>query len=142
MRSIELAAFSRRDKALPLPHIFFTDVEAFSGCYYHPINEPLYIVEVDKVIAAGESAIVVSTLFGSDVGNTVAHEWRHHWQFYNGRQPETVRQFEESKSYRRAIVIYYQQHHELDALMYSLHLEPDDTQKEHLEWVRTAIVRG
>lgn len=80
MRSIELGWLAKGDKSLFLPELVFAEIPT-GGCYHapeHGVNEE-YGCDARKGI------IVVSTLYGSEVvAATLAHEWRHHWQWWSG----------------------------------------------------------
>lgn len=135
MRTIDLYPFTRTEKALPIPHLIFCNTELYSGAYFSPLDCPFYIKEAKCVIHAMEAAIVISSAFGSrEIGNAIAHEWRHHWQFYHGRLPQKLARFDNGMPYREAIATYYQQPHEKDALLYSITAEPTESQREHYAW--------
>lgn len=132
--SLELRWLARHDKDLPLPEIIFTPSnldfrgQKCGGCYYKPEqNEFLY---GDLFIPFDKGVIVVGTESPELIAGTIAHEWRHHWQFHRGLSLEPShydpKAFEEYTGYRAAVRKYFRtQAHELDALRYQNKVAPD-----------------
>ena len=125
MRSIDLGWLSRRDKSIPLPLLAFTSDSDFnedaSGSYYHPESQgyDLFGTTVD----VGQALIVI----GLDhidyekrwLEATLAHEWRHHWQWYNWSYwPDTPARMNKDISYEDATAQYFATPQERDALWY------------------------
>jgi hypothetical protein len=68
------------EKDLPTPRVLYVDGVPYGGIYFHPKDEGEVIGQ--RHIDLSRGALIVSTEnFAED---TLAHEWRHHWQFCNG----------------------------------------------------------
>ncbi len=84
MKSLELNWIKNEDKSLVMPEVVFSSVSWAGGLYYHPedmevcINGKFYSLEFG-LIEIGMTGIIESTL---------AHEWRHHWQFFHYGVPD------------------------------------------------------
>ena len=91
MKSLELNWIRKKvDKTIPIPEMmFFPFSDGRAGSYYTPSpkNE---IYDVDgKPYSLIHGAIVVSSKYDSGAQkNIIAHEWRHHWQHFNGIEKE------------------------------------------------------
>ena len=92
MKSLELNWIRRKvDKTIPFPEVlFFPFTSGRAGSYYNPSpkNE---IYDIDgKPHSLKYGAIVVSSKYDNKVQkNIIAHEWRHHWQYFKGIEKET-----------------------------------------------------
>lgn len=110
-------------KGLTLPEIRFIEVENASGSYTPPYkkNKPL---------------ITISTLWPEDIHETIAHEFRHHWQLYNvlGEFPDWP--WGRGTDYKESIIDYFTgAWHEWDALQFSLKVAPTDVTLLWKEWI-------
>lgn len=82
MRSIDLGFLQRIDKALILPRLAFDPSCESAGAYYSPQRGEVFLGAWHPL---DSGVIVCSEKFGdANVAATLAHEWRHHWQFCRG----------------------------------------------------------
>ena len=80
MPSLYLAAFLRpSDKDIPQPAVCLVSGYQAGGCYYHPSQSE---VQLGNRFIDAERGILVMDINSED--DSLAHEWRHHWQFING----------------------------------------------------------
>ena len=110
-------------KGLLLPPIYvIDDSDDYSGYYEHGDSE-----------SRGEIVVVENEYYAS----TLAHEFRHYWQFVNFGLPDESSRWNNEKDYRTAIVEYFcTQAHEADALMFECKHAPNDVNLQWLEWIR------
>ncbi len=124
LSSLELNWLKHYDKSLILPKVVFSENLEFSGCYYCPHNSETYI---DGKLYPREKGIIVVNPIENMVGiaETISHEWRHHWQFFN--MPEQDSKEWNSKgwdlysNYNNAIVEFFRNSlSEMDALKFEI----------------------
>lgn len=126
------------DKDIPFPTIIFDNDHNFSGCYYHPEDS---IVNVNGREFELKNGLII---FNIDFGDpsTLAHEWRHHWQWYNGWKVDSILPNYEI-GYKEAMIEFYSNSiSELDALLFEIKKSPDDTNQEWYEWICSRDVIG
>jgi len=83
MKSLELNWIRKKcDKTLVMPEVMFLEID-YAGMYIHP-EECEYYDTDGHPFYAGNGLIIVDTRYPEDVESTIAHEWRHHWQLFNG----------------------------------------------------------
>lgn len=105
-----------------------------NGCYLYPRKNVFlqtYNVPLDNgVIVIGKDV--------EDVQSVLAHEFRHHWQYFNTLKPE-IPKFDMSKflfcNPIQTFLEYYRQPHELDALMFEARVAPTPNNRTSLEAV-------
>jgi len=74
----------KSDKALPIPEVMYFPFSEADGCYYHP-REKLEIYDIDgKSYSMKYGVIAVNPKNYKNIEETIAHEWRHHMQYFNG----------------------------------------------------------
>ena len=132
MPSLELNWLRTLDKTLPTPIVLFTDSPFSSGSYYFPRRQEILIQ--DSYFPLDRGLIAVSSTTNS-VGNTLAHEFRHHWQefHFSHNHPKA---FDRSLAYHDAIVKYFTyQWWELDALLWSMDKALDEASEIWFEWL-------
>jgi hypothetical protein len=126
MKSLELNWIRRKvDKTIPIPEVMFFpfgDGRAGSYCDPDPHNE---VFDIDgKPYSMKYGIIIVGSKFGKDEQkNIIAHEWRHHWQYFNGmkhaKSKYRATQITQ-KNYNHAVKQYFStSKSELDALRFS-----------------------
>ncbi len=126
MKSLELNWIRKKvDKSIPLPEvIFFPLTDDKVGSYYCPTpNNEIYDIE-GKSYSLKYGAIVVSSRYDNKVQrNIIAHEWRHHWQYYHGIKFEipkcNVTQITKDNYNDMAKLYFTTSKTELDALRFS-----------------------
>ena len=143
--SLELNWLSRHDKDLPIPAVIwspsgtdFHDVRC-RGCYYRPLRQEFLVGERFEPFHNG--AIIVSGQEPDLIAGTLAHEWRHHWQYFRGMLPDKVtfdmNLFDDPDSYDDAIKMYFEsQKHEMDALLFQYRMAPDLSSDHNLGTIR------
>lgn len=111
------------DKTLPKIPIIYAEIEGAAGLYYPPDD---YEVEIDgKLYDCSKGLIQIQPGDSKDEAATIAHEWRHHWQFYHGVQFYDW-EWEPTDDYEQSIIDYFKCPYELDALRYELKIAPSD----------------
>ena len=126
MKSLELNWIRKKvDKTIPIPEVmFFPFGDGRAGSYYHP-NPKNEIFDIDgKPCSMKYGVIVVGSRFNTDTQkNIIAHEWRHHWQYFNGieqNKPKCRANQITSKNYNHRVKQYFStSKSELDALRFS-----------------------
>lgn len=129
--SLELRWLSRHDKDILLPEIVFTaDMENAAGsrccgCYWRP-EENEYLIG-DKFVPFDRGVIAINTEDPELIRGTIAHEWRHHWQFYHDLLPPAAASWDFGGSNYDAKIrrFFRSRPHEMDALRYQLKHAPD-----------------
>lgn len=121
-------------KGLPIPPLAVTDEEEYSGLFYHPKEgEYLYGVSLDK-------GLIVVSSYCALFESTIAHEYRHFWQLYNGKlgpgNDHWMELFQSEDTYKEAIIGYFTtQADEMDALCFERKLAPNDHTEQWWEWI-------
>lgn len=126
------------DRSLVVPEVVFTPKLVLAGhgevggAYYHPARGELLVD--GKAIDRAFGVIVVSLV--SNLPATIAHEWRHHWQWHRGVSFDH-RRWREEILYEDAIREYFQgSSSELDALRFQNQVAPDETSRHWLDLLR------
>jgi hypothetical protein len=133
LASLELNWLSRRDKQLILPDIVFHDFSECQGCYCQP---HWYGKAVDGIeVKSRNGTIIVNPRTSSSIAATMAHEWRHHWQYHRGVLGAS-RWIPTAAGYWADIVQYFQIPHERDALEFECRVAPEDLNLEFLSILR------
>ena len=141
-RSIDLSFLSRHAKDLPLPElVYHHDDEGRYGFYLPPFTRRWQIGDRDY---AGKNGVIVVTT-PELVQATLAHEWRHHWQFHNKSRAflhklGTFGGFDinsEDESDMGIRCYFRSSPMEFDALRYEVRRTPNE---ENLEWLNWAII--
>ena len=119
-KSIELNWIRRRvDKSIPIPEVVFFPLEDAAGRYYPSVlgNE---IYDIDgHPHSLKYGVIVISTFWEDEIESTIAHEWRHHWQWFHGIEFEINKFKDETLGYDKALKEYFiTSKTELDALRF------------------------
>lgn len=132
--SLELRWLARSDKYILLPQLVFADID-YGGRFYYPRREELLIN--DKYYPMGRGVIIISDAYPEEIESSIAHEWRHLWQFYQGWSYWYAEWDLKSKeSYRNKIIRFFKSDPlEMDALLFQLKKAPNDTGREWHEWI-------
>ena len=136
----------RKAKDLVVPRVVFIEgpalEEGASGCYYHPFWGEMVEFATGRLISLESGLLVLPTavddegIWGKNgLPETLAHEWRHHWQWFNqvhcraatwtGRIP-----------YQEEIVSYFGHPREMDALLFSHSVAPSEITKMWLSMIK------
>jgi hypothetical protein len=141
-RSIELNWLSRHHKQIPLPNLYYDEtLTDYGGIYYSPWPEPHD--HEGKEFYAPNGLIVVSTHPEciDDFESTLAHEWKHHHQEFNGWNKEYLNGLEDYDwsdydTYDEEIKRYFRENDfELDALRFEVKMVGFEITKERLDRV-------
>jgi hypothetical protein len=138
---MNISWLQRQAKDLPTPQMVVVAGpawERYPACYYLPHKSEILLN--GRYIPLTNGLVVVSeSVFDESIGgvaSTLAHEWRHHWQHFNFKHRTCVKPFDYSISYREAIVRFYRNHKELDALLFSHRTAPDELTRLWISWVK------
>jgi len=135
----DLHWLGRLDKDIHWPLIVYTKTEEYGGCYVYPANEE-EVVD-GKYYSLNKGLIIVSLLNDNNhpnfIINTIAHEWRHHYQYYKGWYKYRInRYWNECEKYQTNIINYFNRlPQEMDAFLFSLKRYPDEVTLEWYEWL-------
>ena len=84
MKSLELNWIRRKcDKSIPMPEVVYYPLSHASGKYYHP-EDRNELYDADGMPHSMKYGVIVINSNSIMMNTTIAHEWRHHWQYYNG----------------------------------------------------------
>lgn len=123
-----------KDKDISLPRIVFAEMKNCGGFYVPPEKDEYYFngtyYEREKGIL-----FIGDTNDDSFVINAIAHEWRHHWQFVSGFDFDHA-ELNCDLEYKDIIIDYFKSSWtEMDALLFSLEMYPDNEALEWYEWL-------
>ena len=132
VKSLEFNWIHRMDKWLRVPEIVFDESTKNVGGYYrHPEHGELFVD--NRFIPCDNGVIVVHQ--GAE--ETIAHEWRHHWQYCSGYPYDGVG-WKNTDDYDKELRNYFASSiMELDAVRFQLKYSNADY---HDEWKR--ILQG
>ncbi|GAH39444.1 unnamed protein product [marine sediment metagenome] len=132
---LELHWLAKADKYILLPPVIFADIP-YGG--YFRLPEKKEVVIDDKFYPADRGLIVISENYSSHVESSIAHEWRHLWQYYKRGKPKWIATWNLKSpfSYKNQIVIFFMSDpSEYDALLFQLKKAPDDVARQWYEWI-------
>lgn len=123
----------RTEKDILMPSIVFEDIFV-GGCYCSPKEDEAYIN--GKYYPLDNGILVISENYTDDfVINAIAHEWRHHWQWWHGIEDD-YKGLNQNLPYKKMIVKYFSESStEMDALLFSNKMYPCDDTLEWYEWL-------
>ena len=127
---IELNWLRKSDKDITLPLVILAE-GGYSGYYLHPYkNEEL----INNRFYPSDKGIIVLNPEDANA-STLAHEWRHHWQFWNGWENDSTI-FNYNKDRRKEIIRFFtESKSEMDALLFELDKYPNEYILEWYEWL-------
>lgn len=107
-------------KGLITPTIEFVEDIPYGGVYWRK-----------------KDIIQISTISNNNLESIIAHEYRHHWQMYNTTLDKFKAQpFNLNIEYKQAIIEFFKDPFELDALIFELNFAHKYNYKwEWYEWV-------
>ncbi len=124
MKSLETNWIRRKtDKTLPIPEIMEYPLIGSGGGYYSPNLSAEIFTSTGKPISMKYGVIVVGNKYEDDVKMAIiAHEWRHHMQYYAGfkyDEPECNSYEAKGKEYDKVARQYFSSSiAEMDALRF------------------------
>jgi hypothetical protein len=120
MKSLELNWIRNVDRTIPMPEVMYFPFTDAAGRYYNPeLGKEIYDAD-GKPFSLKYGVIAVSSKFPELIEETIAHEWRHHWQFFNGFKFDVspINLFKKF-SYEEALIRYFATSKtEMDALRF------------------------
>lgn len=123
----------RKLRHLPDPLIYYEDIEP-GGVYFSPWHEPQFDFGIE--VPPSNGAIVISTRYQEDQefseGSTLAHEFRHHWQRWNGFEFSEASECSDHQDYDSFLKDYFRDPMERDALMFEGVMCPDPNNDHRL----------
>jgi hypothetical protein len=129
------------EKWLPLPAIViasqvYLDTLNCEGMWCPPNESIEYVVE-GRCYEASQGLIILAD---NACDGTLAHEFRHHWQYWRGFPPDTSAGIDPTLPRKEAIVQYFSNSRtEMDALLYEARKAPKhNSAVEWIEWIREA----
>ena len=132
---LELHWLAKADKYILMPPVIFADI-AYGGYFRFPDKKEVLVG--DKYYPVDRGLIVISETHSEQFKSSIAHEWRHLWQYYQRGEPKSTSQWnlKSSSSYRKQIVDFFiSDPSEYDALLFQLKKAPDDVARQWYEWI-------
>ena len=132
---LELNWLARADKYILLPPVIFADIP--SGGFFH-FPRKIEVLIDDKYYPADRGLIVISEIHSEHIEASIAHEWRHLWQYYQRGEHILKSQWnlESPLSYKEQIIGFFlSDPFEYDALLFQLKKAPDDVARQWYEWI-------
>lgn len=131
----QLHWLAKSDKYILLPPVIFANIPD-GGFFRFPRKEEVLIG--DKYYPGDRGLIIICEANSDKIEASLAHEWRHLWQYYQYGEPKIVAQwnFKSRLSYKEQIIKYFTSDlREYDALLFELEKAPDDTARQWFEWI-------
>lgn len=132
-RSLELNWLRRHDRSLVVPEVLFLPQpetntgKSCGGFYAKPENQEWFIG--GQFVDGRFGVIVIGTDDPELIPGAIAHEWRHHWQLFNGMPLDSARQYEgcfAGRTYEAGIKNYFTHFKsERDALIFQSRVADD-----------------
>jgi len=133
---IELNWLRKGNKEIPLPEIVFDIIVDFGACHWPRQNDEVMVGNRFYDLT-DRGLIVINQKYSDDGGwvlNSIAHEWRHACQKFHGHILHSI--FPREGDYKENTIWYFKSHWwEMDALLFSLKVAPDETSTLWLEWL-------
>lgn len=117
LKSLELNWIRKQDKSLVIPEVIFFPLKSYGGQYMRPQYNEVYDDE-GHPHDMKFGAIIISSLFPDNVAGTIAHEWRHHWQTFNGWKYDGIGWHSKSNYYKEIYNYFTKSKSEMDALKF------------------------
>jgi len=124
LNSLELRWIHKQAKDLPYPDVLYVPkLKNKSGCFYHP-NTKRELLVGNRIYDLTKGLILISEEYDSnELANTIAHEWRHYWQFCRTGKIHGI-PFNNKIPYQKAIKQFFEYPIEKDALLFSHKFAP------------------
>jgi hypothetical protein len=124
LNSLELRWIHKKAKDLLYPDVLYVPkLENKSGCFYHP-NKKQELLVGNRIYDLSKGLILISESDDSrELPNTIAHEWRHYWQFCKMGKIKGI-PFDNKIPYQKAIKKFFEYSIERDALLFSHKFAP------------------
>jgi len=123
----------RKDKDIPMPLILFEKISV-GGYYCRPAKTEWYLNGKHYPLDNGLLVVNIETEYDFIV-NGIAHEWRHHWQWWMGVTSDCPG-WNGGGSYKKNIMQYFLcSRTEMDALLFSNKMYPSNDTLEWYDWL-------
>lgn len=122
-------------KGLLIPQIMYVSGSSAAGAYYQTQPSCSDWGDLRK-----RAIIAIDIVDDPDnIGDIIAHEYRHHWQLYKfGTSKEWPWFIPKGQTYKQAIIRYFRgAWHEMDALRFECAMHPTDVNMQWMEWLLT-----
>jgi len=132
--SLHLNWIRNLDKTICNPILIYADEECeYSGCFVHPFNGEWWFEDFP---IDGEKGIMIISGETENEANTIAHEFRHLWQFINGWKYDSFK-WKHTRDYKKQIINFFRSSKmEMDALLWSQKKAPCNMCEEWIEWLK------
>jgi hypothetical protein len=133
---MELNWLRKGNKEIPLPEIVFECEKTVGGYYSRPARKEKEIC--GRFYDLSKGLISINPRYDQEfILNTIAHEWRHHWQRFMGISNPNPSPFESAGNYDEDIVRFFKgSWWEMDALLFSIKKAPDETSMYWIDLLR------
>ena len=132
---LELHWLAKADKYILMPPVIFADI-AYGGFFHFPRKKEVLIG--NEYYPADRGLIVISEIYSEHIESSIAHEWRHLWQYYQRGEHilKSKWNLESPLSYKEQIIGFFlSDSFEYDALLFQLKKAPDDVARQWYEWI-------
>lgn len=132
---LELNWLAKSDKYILLPPVIFTNIP-YGGYFHFPERKEILVGS--EYYPADRGLIVISEIHSEHIESSIAHEWRHLWQYYQRGEPKlkATWNLKSPLSYKEQIVNFFiSDSFEYDALLFQLKKAPDDVARQWYEWM-------
>jgi hypothetical protein len=136
IKSLEFRWIGKKAKDLILPSVLFVPRISWCSAYFClPENSERLIN--GRYYDLSKGLIVIGEHNDSnETANTIAHEWRHCWQFFNVKGAfKIIQKFNYKISYKKAIVKFFKNPNEFDALLFSHKFAPSPVSENWLDMI-------
>lgn len=121
------------DKTIKAPLIVYAEEYSSFGGFFIKPEKCEYLFEGSYISA--DNGIIAITQEG-DEANTIAHEYRHLWQYTNGWDLNSIG-WNNPVDYKQGIIEYFiKSSSEMDALLWSQAKAPCDWPEQWLVWIK------
>ena len=146
MKSIDLYFLSKQNKSLSLPNIIYeniTNIFNCSACYYSSKFFKEILIN-NKYYNCNKGLIVINTdtdfCDKNEIENTIAHEWRHHYQHLKNIYEIINNNYKWEENYDNEIINFYTKYQtEMDALLFSQKIAPTEENKYIINLIRSRL---
>ena len=133
---IGLYWLQRKAKQLSTPELVFVPaLPSAGGYFYRPERAELFINGKPYSLRKGVLMVVENVDMGI-LTNSIAHEWRHYWQWFNLGRYLHSEEFNTKVDYKREIQRFFKHPRELDALIFSYKVAPCWVSELWISWLK------
>ena len=125
-----------KGEALPQPNIGYCDSKDYGGLYLHPHKEESHNGGI-IIPPSANGTIIISDFDDEFQLITLVHEWRHHWQYWNGINSDSLNWQDKEDYYDELFNYFKSSWTEYDALRFEVLKTNSELSKWTLEKVHT-----